>query len=184
MLLVFQFIALLEDYVPAKALYLRMLSLYPVLESHVFDLALSRHSREEWILELISKSRDPVRMTRTHLLGLNGELQAYWLERYVEQSIMEPVLALAKEGDDRPVYMLLDRERFDEAAVCAAYFLDAVRESGLVEGVCARYGPDIGSWALRVHAQLEKIESDVEYSYILKWYSGTKEGLDEKNKSG
>lgn len=181
MLLVLPFVELLEGYVPSKALYLRMLNLYPILESHIFDLALSRHPKADWILELISKARDPIQIARAHLLGLGGQLQEYWLEKYIEQSFMEPVWAVAQEGDDRPVHMLLDRNRFEEGAVGAAYVLDIAPECGLVENICSKYGPDIGPWALRVHAELEKIGSAEKHDFIVKWYSGIRLDLDEKN---
>lgn len=170
MALTLPFIALMEEYVPSKALYLRLLSLYPELESSIFDIARQRHAREDWLIELILKAKAPADIARIHLLTLDIDAQAFWLERYIDQSFMDGVWALAQEGDMRPVFLLLDRERYSEAARATAYILDTAPDCGVLELVCAQYGPNIEGWILRVLAEIQKPLTTVAIEHVLKWY--------------
>lgn len=170
MALAFPFIPVMEAYVPEKALYLRLLALYPELEKPLFELAQSRHSKKDWLIDLIRRAQNPALLAEVHLLALDSGLQAFWLPLYIEQDFMDGVWALAKQGDLRPVFMLLERHRFEEAAQAAAHVLDVTPDCGLIEVVAAKYGPQLGPWLKTVSAHFKRPLTAVALENVLKWY--------------
>jgi len=175
MQLAFPFVPVLEGYVPEKALYLRLLALYPELEETLFALAQTRHSKKPWLIDLIRRARNPALLAELHLLAQAQESQDFWLPLYIEQDFMDGVWALAKQGDQRPVFVLLENGQSAKAARAAAYVLDASPECGLIEMVVAQFGPHIGPWLGMVCAHFERENTQSKLSSVLKWYAN---GLD------
>ena len=180
--LAFPFVPIMEGYVPEKALYLRLLSLYPDIEGPLFELAQLRHPQKDWLIELIRKAQEPSELSVLHLLALSPSMQDFWLPLYIEQDFMAGVWALAKQGDVRPVFVLLERHRYSEAAQAAAYVLDVSPDCGLIEVVASQYGPKIGPWLKTLQAHFQNPQTAVALENIFQWYPDVLSENGDKNK--
>ena len=171
MQLAFPFVPLLEAYVPEKALYLRLLLLYPDLEEPLFSLAQERHSKKQWLIELIRRAQNPALLAEIHFMAQSPSDQDFWLPLYIELEFMEGVWALAKQGDLRPVFILLKQGQTALAARAAAFVLEVGPDCGLIEMVVAQFGPQIGPWLNLVCTHFESAETVEKLSSVFKWYS-------------
>ena len=175
-------IAPLESMVPAGALYRRLVRQAGSARVDVLHAAVTRHPDADWLIAL-SRLAEGGLAGRIHLGAADGSSPEELLalcRAHTEAGHRAGLVAAAQDLQRlEPVLALLEVDDLDHASAGIVALLGVAPDSGVVERVAARWGPNLAPVLAAAIPHLQKRSLAVHLSRYTRWYPEIDRALTE-----